>query len=98
MTIRLQHLLIGVLLFLLVTSFVRNANTLNRNTDFFRQLEKEYAREKKRNEKLKLQEANMRDPYELEKMFRDKLGLVKEGEQVIILGPTTTPKPKGPPR
>jgi len=51
---------------------------------FFGQLVKEYEREKAENRKLKLDYAKSRDPYEVEKILRDKLGYTKPNEKILL--------------
>ncbi len=94
MRLKLHHILIGFLIFTLITSFLRNSSALHRNATFFSQLQKEYEEEKNRNEKLKLQNAKSSNPFEIEKIMRNKLGFVKSGEEVVIIqgvSPTVTP-------
>lgn len=92
MVIKLHHALLGFFVFALITSLIRNSSTLAQNLPFFRQLETEHQREKLKNEELKLNAAKINDPYELEKLLRDKLGLIKEKEQVVVIpSPSTTP-------
>ncbi|MEI6326796.1 MAG: septum formation initiator family protein [Candidatus Roizmanbacteria bacterium] len=96
MRLKLHHILIGFLIFTLITSFLRNSAALKRNATFFTQLQKEYDEQKVRNDKLKLQNAKSSNPFEIEKIMRNKLGFVKAGEEVVIIqdtSPTTTPSP-----
>jgi cell division protein FtsB len=85
MNIKLHHALIGFLIFVLITSIIRNANSLYQNIPFVNQLEKEYKKEVEKNRHLKLQYAKSLNPNEIEKIIRDKLGFTKDREQVIIL-------------
>lgn len=70
---------------------LRNATALQRNTKFLDQLKNEYESEKVKNEKLKLKYAKSSNPFEIEKIVRNKLGLVRPGEELIIIPtPSTT--------
>ena len=98
MVIKLHHALLGFFVFALLTSFIRNSSTLANNLPFYNQLQSEFEREKAKNEELKLGAAKANNPYELEKLLRNKLGLVKAKEQIVvipnlILSPTITPTP-----
>lgn len=94
MRLKLHHILVGFLIFTLITSFLRNSAALRKNATFFSQLQREYDEQKARNDKLKLQNAKSSNPFEIEKIMRNKLGFVKPGEEVLIIqgvSPTTTP-------
>lgn len=63
---------------------------------FFSELKNEYDREKAENRKLKLDYAKSKDPLEVEKILRDKLGYTLPNEKVLIytdrsLSPSPTP-------
>lgn len=90
MVIKLHHVLLGFLVFTLITSLARNSIVLFNNVPFFDQLKTEYDKEKAKNESLKLKAAKAKDPYEIEKLLRNKLGLVKDGEKIIVI-PSTSP-------
>ncbi len=95
MVIKLHHALIAFLVFILITSILRNSYSLYKNMPFFDQLTKEYNREKAENRKLKLEYAKSQDPHEVEKVLRDKLGYTKEGEKILIYTDATlTPTPE----
>jgi cell division protein FtsB len=94
MTIKLHHALLGFFVFALVTSLARNGTTVVNNIPFYNQLKADYEKEKRRNNELKLDAVKARDPYEVEKLLRNKLGLIKANEQVIVIPnmtPTATP-------
>jgi hypothetical protein len=93
MRFKLHHLLIGFVLFTLITSLLRNSAALNRNMTFYNQLKDEYEVEMKKNEQLKLKRAKSSQPLELERIVRDKLGLIKKGEEVIIIPTPHTSSP-----
>lgn len=96
MVIKLHHALLGFFVFALVTSLVRNSTTLMNNMPFYNQLKAEYEREQMRNNELKLSSAKARNPLELEKLLRNKLGLVKDNEQIVVIPknrPSHTPSP-----
>ncbi len=97
MVIKLHHALIAFLIFVLVTSVIRNSYSLYQNMPFFNVLKEEYDREKAENRKLKLNYAKSKDPFEVEKILRDKLGYTLPSEKVLIYTddkstPTPTPK------
>ena len=97
MTIKLHHALLGFLVFALATSLIRNGTNTFHNMPFYDRLKADYEAEQARNEKLKLDAARAKDPFEAEKLLRDQLGLIKENERVIVLPdspePTPTPTP-----
>lgn len=96
MTIKLHHALLGFLVFTLATSFVRNGTTILNNVPFYNQLKADYEKEKQRNNELKMNVVKSKDPYEVERLLRDKLGFVKANEQIIVIPnttPTVTPTP-----
>ncbi len=85
MTIKLHHALLGFFVFALATSLVRNGTSMINNIPFYDQLRVERDKEAKRNNELKLDAARAKDPYEVEKLLRNKLGLIKANEQVIVI-------------
>jgi len=96
MVIKLHHALLGFFVFALGTSLIRNTVNLTNNIPFYHQLQSEYEREQSRFEKLKLSAAKTKDPFETEKLLRDKLGLIKANEQIVVIpdpppSPTITP-------
>lgn len=101
MVIKLHHALLGFFVFALVTSLVRNSTNILNNVPFYDQLKADYEKEKARNNELKLDAAKSKDPYEVERLLRDKLGLIKANEQVIVipnLSQTATPSSSMKPR
>lgn len=94
MKLKLHHLLFAFIVFTLFTSVLRNATALHRNTKFLDQLKNEYESEKLKNEKLQLKYAKSSNPFEIEKIVRNKLGLVRPGEELIIIPtPSVSPSP-----
>lgn len=85
MVIKLHHALLGFFVFALVTSLLRNSTNILNNVPFYNQLKSDYEKEKTRNNELKLDAAKSKDPYEVEKLLRDKLGFIKDNEQVIVI-------------
>ena len=85
MTIKLHHALFGFFVFALATSFIRNGTTILNNISFYNQLKADYEKELKLNNELKLDAVKAKDPYEVERMLRNKLGLIKANEQVIVI-------------
>ena len=85
MVIKLHHALFGFFVFALVTSLVRNSVNIVNNVPFYNQLKSDYEKEKSHNNELKLDAAKSKDPYEVERLLRDKLGLIKANEQVIVI-------------
>lgn len=100
MTIKLHHALLGFLVFALATSLVRNSAVILNNVPFYNQLKSDYEKEKDKNNELKLNVIKSKDPFEIEKLLRNKLGFVKANEQIIIIpdiSPTVTPTSTGVP-
>lgn len=98
MVIKLHHALLGFFVFALGTSLLRNTVNLTNNIPFYNQLQSQYDKEKIRFEKLKLNAAKTQDPFETEKLLRNKLGLIKANEQIVVIpdtlpGVTITPGP-----
>lgn len=85
MVIKLHHVLLGFFVFALVTSLARNSIVLVKNGPFFDQLKSEYEKGKMINDNLKLSAAKAKDPFEIERLLRNKLGLVKGTEQIIVI-------------
>lgn len=85
MVIKLHHALLGFFVFALATSLVRNGTNIIHNVPFYDQLKADYEKEKARNDALKLDAAKSKDPYEVERLLRDKLGFIKANEQVIVI-------------
>jgi cell division protein FtsB len=64
---------------------------------FYQSFKQDYEKEKKRKITLETNILKSKDPYEVEKILRNNLNLLKEGEVAIIIpNPTPTPKPQQP--
>jgi cell division protein FtsB len=83
-----------VLIFLFF-SLTKNLFDYRKTISFYNSFKTEYERERKRKIELKTKILKSKDPYEIEKIIRNKLGLLKQDEIAIIIpNPTPTPKVK----
>lgn len=79
-----KYLVLG-LFSLLVISIVRNIERINKTKEEVSEMEKRVEALKEENEKLKEKEASVKSDFYVEKQIRDKLGLAKEGDIVVVL-------------
>ena len=76
-------------------SLTKNIFDYRKTIRFYESFKQDYEKEKKRKIELKTNILKSKDPYEVEKILRNKLNLLKEGEIAIIIpDPTPTPKQK----
>lgn len=68
-----------------IVNLTRSINELLHAGDRIKEIEYQVNQLKQRNNQLKKQLAEVQSPQYLEKIARDKLGLAKEGETVVIL-------------
>ena len=73
--------------FLLFVSIVRNIQKINSAGLIVKQEEEKLAKIEEENRELEKRLSQAKDEYNIEKQIRDKLGLAKEGEIVVILPP-----------
>jgi len=85
---------IGLVLFLLflTTSFVKNLIDYNSKKAFYENYRTKYETEKKRNIELKTALLKKSDLGEIEKIIRNKLGLLRPDEVAVVM-PRPTPSP-----
>ena len=76
----------------LATSLIRNIYNYYDKQQFYNDYKNELKKETSKNISLKTQVLKKNDPNELEKTIRNKLGLSKEGETVVVL-PLPSPAP-----
>lgn len=74
-----------VFLLLLIVSLVRNAAKVMEAKERIRGQEKKVVKLKEENESLKEKLREVESPEFIEKGIREKLGLVKEGETLVVL-------------
>lgn len=84
---RLVNLLILIVGLFLIVNLTRSIGDLLKAKDKIKEVEKGVTQLKQQNEELKKRLAEVQSPEYLEKIARDKLGLAKEGEVVVILPP-----------
>jgi cell division protein FtsB len=87
---KILSLLILIFTFILL---IKNFNWYKKTVDFYHQYQKEFEKEKSKNIYLKTELVRKKSLIEIEKTIRDKLGLTKENEYIIIL-PSLIPKAK----
>lgn len=85
---------IGLVLFLLFlsTSFIKNLIDYSSKKAFYENYRTKYETEKKRNIELKTALLKKSDLGEIEKIIRNKLGLLRPDEVVVVM-PRPTPSP-----
>lgn len=88
----LRRIMIGILLFFLFTSLIKNFYEYRKNYNFYESYKNNYEKAKKENSELKTEIVKQNDPAELEKTIRNKLDLVKPNETAVIV-PLPTPTP-----
>ena len=72
---------------MLFVSIVRNIQKINSAGLIVKQEEEKLAKIEEENRELEKRLSQAKDEYNIEKQIRDKLGLAKEGEIVVILPP-----------
>jgi len=97
----INQFFLGILLLILISSFIRNFISYQDGKKFYQQYKKIYEEEKKKNTKLKTQMLKQTDVYEVEKKIRNELNLLQPDEVAVILPsikntPTPTPTPNLP--
>lgn len=88
---RLFRLIITMGSLLLVVSLSRSILNLWGKYDIVRERQQELDREKDRNAKLKAEFEQVQRPEFIEREAREKLGMVKEGEAVVLLPKSQIP-------
>lgn len=82
---RLSRLIITIVSLLLVVSLSRSIMSLWEKYDIVWERQQELDREKERNVQLKTELEQVQRPEFIEREAREKLGMVKEGETVVLL-------------
>ena len=77
-----------IILFLFF-SLTKNLFDFQKNRRFYADFQNDYEAEKRKNAELKTELARKKDPFETEKIIRNKLNMQKPGESIIILPPPT---------
>lgn len=90
---RLISLIILAIGLFLIVNLTRSIWQLLRAGDRIKQAEEQVAQIRLKNDELKKRLAEVQSPAYLEKIAREKLGLAKEGEVVVILPPYQPPSP-----
>lgn len=79
-------LLASIIVFLiLVVSFVKSVKRINEGNDLIQKSQSKLMKAEEENKKLEEQVKIVQSDEFIEKQLRNKLGLVKEGEMVIVL-------------
>ena len=90
---KIKRIFVAIILTFLFFSLSKNLFDYKKTINFYESFKQDYEKQKKRKIELKTNILKSKDPYEIEKILRNKLNLLKEGEiAVIIPNPTSTPK------
>jgi len=94
----INKLFLGILILILISSFIKNFINFQEGKKFFEQYKKKYEEEKKKNTQLKTQILKQTNVYEIEKKIRNELNLLQPDEITILLPkikniPPPTPTP-----
>lgn len=89
----LKRLIIILLILFFISSMTKNFLSFTNNLAFYQNFRQEYEKEKKKNNELKMMAVRSTDSFEVEKMIRNKLNMVKKDETIVIL-PNPTPEPQ----
>ena len=84
---KLVNLIILILGFYLIVNLTRSIFELVRAGDKIKEAQERVAQLQLKNDELKKKFSEVQSPAYLEKIAREKLGLAKEGEVVVILPP-----------
>lgn len=94
----LRNIVFIIVMIFLFSSLIRNILDYREKMKFYENYKNRYEYEKKRKITLKTQELKKSDLYEIEKIIRNKLNLLKPDEVAYILPePTPTPLTTNPP-
>lgn len=88
----IRNVALVIFFFFLLSSFVKNFLDYQNKKAFHDNYKNQYEEEKKRQLELKTELLKKSDLNEVEKIIRNKLGLLKPGEVAVIL-PQPTPSP-----
>ena len=93
---KLRSFLFFLFIASLFFSLIKNIFDFRKTLNFYDGYKNAYEKEQKKNITLQTQILKNRDPYEIEKIIRNKLNLARPDEISLIL-PTPSPFPKKPP-
>ncbi|MBI4999588.1 septum formation initiator family protein [Candidatus Gottesmanbacteria bacterium] len=82
---RLINIIILIIGLFLIVNLTRSIIDLLKSGDRIKEAEEKVAQLRLKNEELKKKLVEVQSPFFLEKIAREKLGLAKEGEVVVIL-------------
>lgn len=90
---KVKRVFVAIILIFLFFSLSKNLFDYRKTINFYEGFKQDYEKETKRKIELKTNILKSKDPYEIEKILRNKLNLLKDGEIAIII-PNPTPTPK----
>jgi len=90
---KVKKIFVAIILTFLFFSLTKNIFDFRKTINFYQSFKNDYEKEKKKKITLRTSILKSQDPYEVEKIIRNKLNLLKEGEIAIII-PNPTPVPK----
>ena len=90
---KIKRIFLIVILVFIFFSLTKNLFDFRKTISFYQGFKDDYETEKKRQITLQTNILKSKDPYEIEKILRNKLNLLKEGEIAIIV-PEPSPEPK----
>ena len=82
---RLFRLIVTIVSILMVVSLSRSIMSLWGKYDIVKDRERELVREQEKNTRLKAEFEQVQSPEFIEREAREKLGMVKEGEAVVLM-------------
>lgn len=82
---KLQTFFLIIITVLVLTSFIKNINTLTVSKKRLDDAQKKVASIKDQNKELRENLENIHNSYYQEKQLRDKLGMSKEGEIILVM-------------
>lgn len=92
---RLFRLIIAIISLIILVTIPRSIMSLWGKYDIVAEREKELVRQRKRNAKLKAEFGYVQSQEFIEREAREKLGMVREGEQIVLLPKSQTRLPDG---
>jgi hypothetical protein len=88
----IKKIILAFLILFFLSSLTRNFFEYRRNLEFYNDYKEDYETVKRKNNELKSQLVKNNDPYQVEKIIRDKLNLGKQKEVAVLLEqPSPTP-------
>ncbi|MFH1826924.1 MAG: septum formation initiator family protein, partial [bacterium] len=90
---KIKRIFVTIILIFLFFSLTKNIFDYRKTINFYQSFKNDYEKEKKKKIILQTNILKSQDPYEVEKIIRNKLNLLKDGEVALIIPrPTTIPK------